>query len=60
MGWIEEVKKLLKEKHIVLRERIPVEVLLQMLYAIFLYLGSLSLKDVKTRLLGITKSRTAI
>lgn len=59
MKWdgIEEVKKLLKEKHIVVRERTPVEIIL---YAVFLYLGGLSLKGVKTRLLGITRSRTAV
>ena len=59
MKWdgIEEVKKLLKEKHIVIRERTPVETIL---YAVFLYLGGLSLKGVKTRLLGITRSRTAV
>lgn len=59
MKWdgIEEVKQLLKEKHIVIRERTPIETIL---YALFLYLGGLSLKGVKTRLLGITRSRTAI
>ena len=54
---IKIVKRLLKEKHIVLRERTPVET---MLYALFLYLGGLSLKGVKTRLLKINRSRTAI
>jgi len=59
MKWdgIEEVKLLLKEKHIVIRERTPIEIIL---YALYLYLGGLSLKGVKTRLLGITRSRTAI
>ena len=59
MKWdgIEEVKRLLKEKHIVLRERTPIEIIL---YAVFLYLGGLSLKGVKTRLLGINRSRTAV
>ncbi|MEM0492939.1 MAG: DDE-type integrase/transposase/recombinase [Candidatus Thermoplasmatota archaeon] len=59
MEWdgIEIVKKLLKEKHIVIRERTPIET---QLYGVFLYLGGLSLKRVKTRLLGITRSRTAI
>jgi len=57
MDGIEEVKRLLKEKHIVTRERTPMEIIL---YAVFLYLGGLSLKGVKTRLLGITRSRTAI
>jgi len=59
MEWdgIEIVKKLMKQKGIVLRERTPIET---MLYALFLYLGGLSLKGVKTRLIGITRSRTAI
>jgi len=59
MEWdgIEIVKRLLKEKHIVIRERTPIET---QLYAVFLYLGGLSLKGVKTRLLGIKRSRTAI
>lgn len=51
---MEEVKRLLKEKHIVERERIPIETII---YAVFLYLGGLSLKGVKTRLLGIARSR---
>ena len=59
MDWdgIETVKRLLKEKHIVLRERTSIET---MLYAVFLYLGGLSLKGVKTRLLTVDRSRTAI
>ncbi|MEM0467138.1 MAG: hypothetical protein QXX20_06035 [Candidatus Thermoplasmatota archaeon] len=59
MEWegIDIVKKLLKEKHIVVRERTPIETIF---YAVFLYLGGLSLKGVKTRLLSITRSRTAI
>lgn len=51
------VKRLLKEKHIVIRERTPIET---QLYAVFLYLGGLSLKGVKTRLLTVERSRTAI
>jgi transposase-like protein len=59
MEWdgIEIVKKLMKQKGIVLRERTPIET---MLYALFLYLGGLSLKGVKTRLLRVNRSRTAI
>ena len=59
MKWdgIEEVKRLLKEKHIVQRERTPIDIIL---YAVLLYLGGLSLKGVQTRLLGYTRSRTAI
>ncbi|HEC89387.1 MAG TPA: hypothetical protein ENI44_02260, partial [Thermoplasmatales archaeon] len=59
MEWdgIEDIKRLLKEKHIVQRERTPIDIIL---YAVFLYLGGLSLKGVKTRLIGITRSRTAI
>lgn len=59
MEWdgIEDIKQLLKEKHIVTRERTPIDVIL---YAVFLYLGGLSLKGVKTRLIGINRSRTAI
>ena len=53
---IEIVKKLLKEKHIVLRERTPIDT---MLYAIFPYLDGLLLKGVKTRLLTTDRSRTA-
>jgi hypothetical protein len=54
MDWdgIEIVKRLLKEKHIVLRERTSIET---MLYAVFLYLGGLSLKGVKTRLLTVVQ-----
>ena len=59
MEWdgIEIVKKLMKQKGIVLRERTPIET---MLYALFLYLGGLSLRGVKTRLIRINRSRTAI
>ena len=51
------LKDFKEEKHIVQRERTPIDIIL---YAVFLYLGGLSLKGVKTRLIGITRSRTAI
>jgi hypothetical protein len=58
MEWdgIEEVKGLLKEKHVVQRERTPFEVIF---YAVLLYLGGLSLKGVQAWLLGYTGGRTA-
>jgi len=51
------LKDFKEEKHIVQRERTPIDIIL---YAVFLYLGGLSLGGVKTRLFGITRSRTAI